>query len=86
MMNPNEENEYRFTPVVIACSHNPNLQVTKYLIEEQKSPSKTPKDQSQNLLTWSCTFNRNPEVSKYLIEVQKLDPKEDGYLGSMILQ
>jgi len=53
--------------LLIACSENKNLEIIKYLIEDQKMSINLHNDDGYNCLLIACRDNKNLEIIKYLI-------------------
>jgi hypothetical protein len=57
----------------LACWENTNLEIIKYLVENQKMNINHTNNNGDNCLTMACWGNINLEIIKYLIENQKMD-------------
>ena len=64
---------FRNDALLCACRNNMNLNVIKYLVEDQKMNLSHENYWKNNALILACIGNKNIEVIKYLVEVHKMD-------------
>lgn len=68
-------NKYGNNCLMLACRHNPDISVIRYLIEDLGMDPQTPNRYGSNSLMSACRCSSNVEIVRYLIENLKVDPK-----------
>jgi hypothetical protein len=70
---------------LVICGINTNLEIIKYLIENQKMNINHTNNNGNNCLTLACRENTNLEIIRYLIEDQKMDINHTSNYGNNCL-
>ena len=65
--------------LLLACQHNPNIDILKYLVEDCKMHLNIKDINVNNCLLIACFDNSNVDVIKYLFGIFSLSQKKSGY-------